>query len=76
MITLVFKPITDTTAFVKIGGDSTDSKPGTVNGYSIAASSVFVEADTGKEYLYSPHEADWVEVTGGGSYSEWPGGSF
>lgn len=61
MTTLVFEPISDTVAYVEIGGDSTDTKPSTVSGYTPAPTSIFTEADTGIVSFWSDKESDWVE---------------
>lgn len=54
---LVYRPITNSVAYVEISGDSTETKPTA----GIADGSIFVESNTGKVYFFNEKSGDWVE---------------
>ena len=55
---IVDQPFADGKRYIEAAGLSTDSKPTD----DIITGSVFVEADTGKAYLFNEVASTWVEV--------------
>lgn len=47
---------------LELRGLSTDNKPTTIEGRTIANGSVFIEIDTGKIYMYDLSTETWNEV--------------
>lgn len=50
------------TTFCELRGLSTDTKPTTINGYTIGNGSVFIEIDTGAVFIYSETNQEWTEA--------------
>ena len=55
------------TTYCELRGLSTDTKPTTINGYTIGNGSVFIEMDTSKIYFYDLENKTWREFTNGNS---------
>lgn len=60
MIAVNTKSQSDGSAYFELSGLSTDTKPSTFQGYSVADGSLFLELDTGDFYYFS--SGSWSKV--------------